>query len=72
MVNEDRSLPLHTVYDPDGRPYISIIEEEETIRMQLHAYDEDFPRGIFMVIDKRAVHHLINALGKVSIKGIKL
>lgn len=69
---EDRALPLHTIYDPEGKPYISIIEEERTIRMQLHSYDNDFPRGIYMVIDKRAVHHLINALGKVSIKGIEL
>ena len=69
---EDRALPLHTIYDPEGNPYISLIEEERTIRMQLHSYDSDFPRGIYMVIDKRAVHHLINALGKVSIKGIEL
>lgn len=69
---EDRALPLHTIYDPEGNPYISIIEEEQTIRMQLHSYDEDFPRGIYMVIDKRAVHHLINALGKISIRGIEL
>lgn len=71
MKPEDRALPLHTITDPNGDPYISIIEEEETIRLQLHNYDDSFARPIFLVIDKRAVPTLINTLGKVSIKGIK-
>lgn len=69
MKPEDRALPLHTITDPNGDPYISIIEEKETIRLQLHNYDDIRP--IFLVIDKRAVPTLINTLGKVSIKGIK-
>ena len=68
---EDKALPLHTVYDPNGDPYISIIEDGEIIRMQLHNYDDITSRPIFLTIDKRAVPPLINALGKVSIKGIK-
>ena len=66
---EDKALPLHTITDPNGRPYISIIEEEKTIRLQLHNYDDIYP--LFLTIDKRAVPTLINTLGKVSIKGIK-
>jgi hypothetical protein len=61
---------VHTINQPDGKPYISIIEEEATIRLQLHHYDDIRPH--YLIIDKRAVHHLINALGKVNIKGLEL
>ena len=71
MKHEDRALPLHTVYDPNGNPYISIIEDGDVIKMRLHNYDDISDRGIYLTIDKRAVPSLINALGKVSIKGIK-
>lgn len=71
MKHEDRAVPLHTITAPDGSPYISIIEEEQVIRMRLHNYDDISDRGIYLTIDKRAVPTLINTLGKVSIKGIK-
>ena len=71
MKNEDKALPLHTVYDPNGNPYVSISEDENLVRIQFHKYDDEFSRGIYAIIDKRAVPSLINALGKVSIKGIK-
>ena len=53
MSTEDKALPLHTVTDPNGDPYISIIEDGEIIRMQLH-YDDITARPIFLTIDKRA------------------
>ena len=71
MSTEDKALPLHTVTDPKGNPYVSIIEDGDLVRIQFHKYDDIYDRGIFAVIDKRAVPPLINALGKVSIKGIK-
>jgi hypothetical protein len=63
---------VHTINQPNGKPYISIIEEEAIIKLHLHTYDNNFDSPIYLSIDKRAVHHLINALGKVSIKGIEL
>lgn len=60
---EDKALPLHTISAPNGSPYISIIEEETTIRIQLHSYDKIHPT--FLVLDKKAIPELIEILQKL-------
>lgn len=62
----DKALPLHTIYQPNGNPYISIIEEEKTIRVQLHSYDKDFKHPIHLSLDKRALPNLIEILQGIS------
>ena len=62
----DKALPLHTIYDKDGKPYLSIIHDEKIIKIQLHSYDEIYSRGIFMTIDRRAIPELIRALEQVE------
>lgn len=59
---EDKALPMKTIYQPNGKPYLSLIDEEQTVRIQLHSYDEKLERPIFLTIDKRAVVELIQAL----------
>jgi hypothetical protein len=61
----DASHPLHTIYTPNGDPYLSIIDEETIIKVQLHSYDDITKRGVFLTIDKKAIPQLINILEKV-------
>lgn len=55
------SRPMKTIYQPNGNPYLSIIDEEKTVRIQLHHYDIT-KRPIFLTLDKRCIPELIRAL----------
>lgn len=63
-MTQDTALPLHTIYEPSGKPYVSIIDEGETIKIQLHRYDSEFRNRIFLTLDKKALPDLIKALEK--------
>lgn len=61
------SCPLHTIYAPNGDPYISVIESKEIVRLQLHKYDnDDIHKRIYLAIDKRFIPDLIAALQKIN------
>jgi len=60
---EDRALPLYTINDPKGNPYISVVDDGDLVRIQLHRYDNVHP--IYLNIDRRAVPELITALSKL-------
>jgi len=60
---EDRALPLYTINDPKGNPYISVVDDGDLVRIQLHRYDSVHP--IYLNIDRRAVPELITALSKL-------
>lgn len=64
----DTSHPLQTIEDPNGVPYISVIDEGQTIKIQLHTYEYDVTplRPIFLVLDKRALPRLIEILNDVT------
>lgn len=62
----NESHPLYTISTPNGTPYISVIDEKETIRIQLHKYDNDYPRGIFLTLDKKALPELVSILSTIS------
>lgn len=68
MSREDTALPMVTITDPEDRPYLSIIYDKTTTRIQLHSYDETFSRPVYLVIDNQAVPALLNALKKVKLK----
>jgi hypothetical protein len=59
---EDKALPMKTIYQPNGNPYLSIIDDDPMIKIQLHSYDKDYARPIFLNIDKRCLSELIQAL----------
>lgn len=61
----DQALPLKTIYQPNGNPYISVVDDEKTIRVQLHNYDEGFKQPLFLVLDKRALPELIQILQEI-------
>jgi hypothetical protein len=56
----DQSHPLHTISDPNGNPYISVIDVDQTVRIQLHNYD-DLGR-YHLVLDKKCLPQLIDIL----------
>lgn len=58
--------PLYTISSPSGEPYISVISEDSTIRLQLHSYDKEFTRPVFLHLDKRAIPELILILERVQ------
>lgn len=62
---EDRALPMYTINDPKGEPYISVVDDGDLVRIQIHRYDREFARGIYFNIDRRAVPELITALSKL-------
>jgi hypothetical protein len=61
----NKSQPMSTIFYPDpnsDRPYLSIIDADETVRIQIHRYDSIHP--VWLVFDKKAIPDLINALEK--------
>ena len=60
----DQALPLKTIYQPNGKPYISVVDEEKQIRIQLHQYD--LTDRIYLALDKRAIPELIEILQGIS------
>ena len=70
FTTEDRenyeSHPLYFIYDSSGKLYLSVIDAGDLAKIQLHRYDKDFTRGLFLDIDKRAIPELIETLKKLS------
>ena len=70
FTTEDRenfeSHPLYSIYDSSGNLYLSVIDAGAMAKIQLHRYDKDFTRGLFLDIDKRAIPDLIETLKKLS------
>jgi hypothetical protein len=59
----NKSFPMSTIYYPDGvRPYLSIIDDEQLVRIQIHDYDSIRPT--YLVIDKKSIPALIENLEK--------
>ena len=65
-MTEDKALPMYTINDPKGEPYISVVDDGDLVRIQLHRYDGEFARGIYFNIDRRAVPELIESLCKIK------
>ena len=61
-----RELPCHTIYSTDGKPYLSIIEDDNLIKMRMHNYDDLFDRGIYFTVDRKAIPELIKALEQIE------
>jgi hypothetical protein len=60
----DQSHPLHTISDPNGNPYISVIDEGNKFTILSHPdwYDIATKRPHSVTIDKAYLLELINAL----------
>jgi hypothetical protein len=70
FTTEDRenyeSHPMYSIYDSSGKLYLSVVDAGVIAKIQLHRYDKDFTRGLFLDIDKRAIPELIETLKKLS------
>ena len=64
MATSETVNPLYTITDDNERPYVSVIDEQLTIRIQLHHYDDVHPT--FLVLDKRALPELIHILSMIK------
>jgi hypothetical protein len=64
MNHEYKALPMKTILDPKGNPYISIIDDDKLVRIQLHSYDKIHPS--FVNLDKRCLSELIQALHEIA------
>ena len=53
---------MKTIYEPNGKPYLTIMDSGPLVKIQMHSYDEDFKDKIFFTIDKRAIPEIIKAL----------
>lgn len=59
---EYREVPMITINDYSGRPYLSVVDDDKIVKIRLHNYDAQYSRGIYLNIDKRALPELIRAL----------
>ena len=63
----DEVVPLYTIEDSEGKPYISVIDEGNQIKLQLHKYDLELFRPIYLTIDKRALPALVATLASIEL-----
>ena len=61
-MNEDQSLPKITIDTESGRPYVSVIDGDSVIGIQLH----DYTSQVVVYLDKKCVPDLIQALQKMT------
>ena len=54
------SKEMNTINGPTGLPYLSVTDNKDTVKLQLHAYDDVGP--YYLTIDKRALPDLIRTL----------
>ena len=51
---------MTTVNGPTGKPYLSVHDADNVIKIQLHSYDDIGP--FYLNIDKRAIPELVKTL----------
>jgi len=56
---------MNTINGPTGLPYLSVIDSKDTVKLQLHAYDDIGP--YYLTIDKRALPDLIRTLEQYEV-----
>jgi hypothetical protein len=51
-----------TIKNLHGLPYLSILHDKQLVQIQLHQYDNDKNAPYFVMLDKRCIPELIEAL----------
>ena len=59
-----RVVPSTTINSPTGKPYLTVIADENVMKLRMHNYDDIFDRGIYFTFDRKALSDLIRALEK--------
>ena len=55
---------MNIINDTAGKPYLSVIDNEYTVKIQLHSYDDIGP--FYLTLDKRSLAELSNILKTFS------
>jgi len=56
------SIEVATIFEPNGQPYLTIIDDEKVVKIQMCQYIKNKVGNFYFVIDKRCLSQLIDAL----------
>ena len=54
-----------TINQPNGEPYLTIVDDESVVKIEMHAYSKQRAGKVFFVVDKRCLPELIEHLTEV-------
>lgn len=57
-----------TINHPNGQPYLTITNDENLVKIEMHAYTKQRSGKVFFVVDKRCLPELIKELSKLNEK----
>ena len=57
---------MATINQPSGEPYLTITDDENLVKIEIHAYSKQRAGKVFFVIDKRCLPELINSLEEIK------
>ena len=55
---------MNTINGPTGKRYLSVLDAGDTVKIQLHSYDDIGP--FYLTLDKRSLAELSNILKQYS------
>ena len=56
------ALPMETIYDVDGKPYISVLNQDGIFSIQMHQYTS----RVLVTFDKAVIGPLVDALNRIK------
>ena len=59
---------MATINQPNGEPYLTITDDENLVKIEMHAYTKQRAGKVFFVVDKRCLPELIEALSALEEK----
>ena len=59
---------MTTINQPNGEPYLTITDDENLVKIEMHAYTKQRAGKVFFVVDKRCLPELIEALSALKEK----
>lgn len=59
---------MATINQPNGEPYLTITDDENLVKIEMHAYTKQRAGKVFFVVDKRCLPELIEELSAIKEK----
>ena len=59
---------MATINQPNGEPYLTITDDENLVKIEMHSYTKQRAGKVFFVVDKRCFSELIEALSALKEK----
>jgi hypothetical protein len=60
--DQNEAWPMETIYDPNGKPYISVVNQNGIFSIQLHQYTS----RVVVTFDKAVIGPLVDALNRIK------